>query len=401
MSFKLHINMPSIIIGLILTAGIFLEFSDAKEYAIEGRIESLRKNGMITLLFKTRPAETVYSIIKDKIVLGTVEIIAVEYAGTGKYLYRCVATYTLASKMYSQLIRAGADIGLRKFDKHKQEEFSDSPQVTEKDYRQVITTGDGRLMVLVPEGKFVFGSNQGDRDESPEQVVYLDNYYIDKYEVSNKEYKTYVEAANVRPPLSWEGGIYNERLADLPVLVTFHEAAAYAGWSGKRLPTEEEWEKAARGIGKIASDSPEKTYQYPWGNTYNPEKLNCADFWASDKIGAHIKLRFNIGGKGLMPVLAFDPEGASPYGIVNMAGNAKEWTSSWYMPYKGNKSKQGKAYKRYGNQYKVVRGGAWYSPKYRTRVTSREIGGIPNLYTDNLAGFRCVKEASQLDLKEN
>ena len=388
------------IIGLIAAACLVPELFSATEYDIVGRIESLRKDNTITVLFNKKPAEDMYYIVKDGTVYGQAEIITIEFIRSGIQRYRAVASVRLRNRMYSKLIRAGEDIGLVKSPRMLESVQHALPLVKEKEYRLKIVAGDNKEMVLIPAGRFIFGSNNGDKDESPEQVVNLENYYIDKYEVSNREYKIFIDSTNIKPTLSWEGGTYAEGEADLPVLVTYYEALAYAQWAGKRLPTEEEWEKAARGTGKLSHDSAEMTYIYPWGKTFDPEKLNCSDFWSSGKIGAHIKSRFNITVKGLMPITSFDPEGVSPYGVVNMAGNAKEWTSSWYMPYKGNSSKKGSEYKRYGRQFKVVRGGAWYNPGYRVRATSREVGGIPNLYSDNLPGFRCVRDATALDLLE-
>jgi len=92
--------------------------------------------------------------------------------------------------------------------------------------------------------------------------------------------------------------------------------------------------------------------------------------------------------RGPVPVNIFDGPGNSPYGLVNMSGNAPEWTSSWYRAYPGNNNPD----KRYGKQVKVIRGGAWYSERYRVRVSSRDIGGVPNIYNDYIAGFRCAKD---------
>jgi formylglycine-generating enzyme required for sulfatase activity len=396
---RIRIFYTLLLLAMSITAFcIFLDLFGANTFDILGRIESIGKENSIVLLFESQPADTTYYIVNKRTVYGTVEIISVVYNRTGRYKYRVVANYSLTNKIYARLIQAGDDIALVKQVESIKRVYPDSFSIREKEYRQkIVSLKDGKQMTLIPEGKFIFGLNDGDRDESPEQSVFLDNYYIDIYEVSNNEFKNFVEAANAHPPLSWMGATYRQGDENLPVLVTYYEAAAYARWAGKRLPTEEEWEKAARGTGHINSQGEDKNFVYPWGRDFNPERANCADFWKDDTTGAPIKMRFRITARNLMPIVSFDPEGASPYGVVNMAGNAREWTSSWYMPYHGNRSKQGTEHKRYGNQYKVVRGGAWYSARYRLRVTSREIGGVPNLYTDNLAGFRCVKEVDVID----
>ncbi|HOD15645.1 MAG TPA: SUMF1/EgtB/PvdO family nonheme iron enzyme [Spirochaetota bacterium] len=383
---------------LLACASQFFDLFGATELRIAGRIESLGKNNAITILFNEKPAEKSYYIVRSEDVCGTVEVLSVVYDRGGRYKYRVVARYKLTNAMYAPQIRAGADIALLAMTGEIRE-YPDETRGEEPAYRKSITTAkDGREMLLVPEGKFVFGSNAGDRDESPEQVLFLDNYYIDRYEVSNEDFMRYVRAVNVKPPASWEGASYPEGSGGLPVLVTYYEAEAYARWAGKRLPTEEEWEKAARGQGR-ASGAEAGNRTYPWGSSFDPEKANCADFWAAEKTGAHLKMRFNTADRGLMPVISFDPEGASPCGAANMAGNAREWTSSWYQPYKGSGTRQGSQYRKYGKQYKVVRGGAWYSSRYELRVSNRETGGAPNLHTDNTAGFRCVKNADIIDLE--
>lgn len=384
--------------ALLACACLFVDLFGRMEFKMAGRIESLGKNNAVTILFNEKPAEKSYYIVRGDEVCGTIEVLSVVFDRGGRYKYRAIARYTLTNAMYSPYIRAGADIALLAMGREQSREYADESTGREPGYRKGVTLPrDGREMLLVPEGKFVFGSVAGDRDESPEQIVYLDNYYIDKYEVSNEDFLKYIRAVNVRPPASWEGASYPEGSGSLPVLVTYYEAEAYARWAGKRLPTEEEWEKAARGQGKASSEENAKNFTYPWGSSFDPEKANCADFWASEKTGAHLKMRYNSAERGLMPVVSFDPEGASPYGAVNMAGNAREWTSSWYMPYKGSGTRQGSQYRKYGKQYKVVRGGAWYSSRYELRASNRETGGAPNLHADNTAGFRCVKDADNLD----
>jgi formylglycine-generating enzyme required for sulfatase activity len=387
-----------IITLLLMCAGQLPGLFGANEFRIAGRIESVGKNNSITILFNEKPAEKSYYIVRGEDVYGSVEVLSVVYDRDGRYRYRTVARYTLANSMYADHIRAGADIALVVMKGEPVKEYTDETSGQEPAYRKSITLpGDGREMVLVPEGKFMFGSNAGDRDESPEQTVFLDDYYIDRREVSNEDYLKYVRAMNVKPPASWEGASYPEGSGNLPVLVTYYEAEAYARWAGKRLPTEEEWEKAARGPGQVPGAADGKNFSYPWGTKFDPEKANCADFWADEKTGAHLKIRFGVAARGLMPVDSFDPDGASPYGAVNMAGNAREWTSSWYMPYKGSGTRQGSQHKKYGKQYKVMRGGAWYSNRLELRVSNRETGGAPNLHADNTGGFRCVKNVGPLD----
>lgn len=367
-----------------------------EQFEIAGRVETVREDRTLTALFKKRPVDKHYHVIEGTTVYATIEIRAVVPFSSGSYRFRVVAAYHPTNAVYERLIRAGLDVGSVKDAQPSTEEYADDSLPKENVYRPSIRGRDGKEMVLVPEGPFLFGSNTGDHDEYPERVITLDDFYIDKYEVSNEEFRRYVTAVNTRPPASWSGTSYREGEGDFPVLVTYYEAEAYARWAGKRLPTEEEWEKAARGSeGAEGAGRPARIY--PWGARFDPERANCEDLWSQEKIGAHIKMRFNAGPAGLLPVIAFDPEGASPYGAVNMAGNAREWTSSWYMPYQGNYSKRGAEYRRYGKQFKVVRGGSWYSPRFRLRVTSREIGGSPSLRTDNTAGFRCVKDASPLD----
>lgn len=232
-------------------------------------------------------------------------------------------------------------------------------------------------MALIPAGEFIMGNNgrsraegEGDLDERPSRKVHLDAFYIDRYEVTNTGYKRFVDATGHRMPVKWKDGTYPLDKGDHPVVyVSWTDAYSYCRWVGKRLPSEEEWEKAARGT---------DGRHFPWGNEFDPMKANTPQYW----------LNIRKAG-GTMPVGSFK-EGRSPYGLYDMSGNVYEWTENWYKPYPGNRSPN----VHYGEKNKVMRGGSWYdclsygcglsSPVYnRTRFT-------PEIRNNN-TGFRCAK----------
>ncbi|MFC1669435.1 formylglycine-generating enzyme family protein [Spirochaetota bacterium] len=370
------------------------------DYEVIAKVESRRKGRLITVLFKDRPQFKKYLIMKNNNPIGLMDIISVVHNYIGPNNFRVIARYRLKNALHGKLIRSGSEIALKGKSKKIKLFVKDEVYKESIDYKKSIySKTDNRHMLLIPSGKFVFGSDskrKGRLDEYPKQVIYLPAYYIDKYEVSNGDYKKFIDATNTNPPISWKGGEYNEAYAGYPVLVTYYEAASYAKWAGKRLPNEKEWEKAARGPGIIKNKKPLSAKIYPWGRKFNPARANSIEFWQNKKVGMLIKKKYRMGNIRILPVFLFPQSGASPYGVVNMSGNVMEWTSSWYLPYKGNYHKN----VRYGRQYKVVRGGAWFSNRNGIRAANRDIGGIPNLYRDNLAGFRCIKDVSYLDKKE-
>lgn len=203
-------------------------------------------------------------------------------------------------------------------------------------------------MVYVPAGTFIMGSRVGDADETPQQCAQTGAYFIDAYEVSNAEFKKF------DPAFNFKNGYENHAAC-----VTWEQANAYAVWCGKRLPTEKEWEKAARGTdGRL----------YPWGNTYDHT------FVAWDQTYA----------RGTAPA---DP--VSPYGCHDMAGGAWEWTADWYQPYPGNSI----PCEAYGEKYKVMRGGASFNDFAHMRTTHRYY--LPTNTTGNYyTGFRCVQDVT-------
>ncbi|MBN2373855.1 formylglycine-generating enzyme family protein [bacterium] len=224
-------------------------------------------------------------------------------------------------------------------------------------------------MVLIPEGKFKMGSDSHEED-GPVHEVYLDAFYIDRFEVTNAQYMIFLKATGNRPPTTW--GRPGFDLPDQPVTgISWEAANDYAVWSGKRLPTEAEWEKAARGM---------DGRKFPWGNE-----------WSEGKCRA--------GGKdssaGPFPVGSC-PEGASPYGCHDMAGNVWEWCSDWFSTDYYGKSEYRNPEGPQDGSWHVLRGGGWDSLPDEVRSTFRR-GGCPDGgYV--CAGFRCVKDVK--DRKE-
>lgn len=251
----------------------------------------------------------------------------------------------------------------------------------------IIHPKDKKEMVLVPAGLFIYGQgvdgtsddyNPAFQNPGLDNLMEIPSFYIDKYEVTNAEYDRFLKETHGTPPSYWKNGEIPPGKEDHPVIsLTYREVEAYAAWAGKRIPTEFEWEKAARGSGVvITKDKKEnlvfeiKTIIYPFGNKYDARLCNCKDNGANDTIS----------------VYELPTKGASVYGVIGMCGNAPEWTSSWYEPYAGHyfdSSVTGKA-------VKVVRGGAFYEPKKNCTVFARSFGGLPNLSEDRRAGFRLV-----------
>jgi len=217
-------------------------------------------------------------------------------------------------------------------------------------------------MVYIPAGEFIFGTNEGFNYEFPQQRIYLDGFYIDKYEVTNQQYKNFVDATGHPAPLYWKNNTYPKGKDNFPVTnVSYYDALSYSKWAGKRLPTEQEWEKASRYIdGRI----------YPWGNDW---KSNCAN------------IKPIIGFGKLKRVGSF-PEGVSKYGCFDMSGNVWEWTQSYFEPYFGNSISN----ENYGKKYRVIRGGSYRQAEsvcqcYRRDFLDPDDSSRPDV------GFRCAK----------
>jgi len=221
-------------------------------------------------------------------------------------------------------------------------------------------------MVLVPAGEFTMGSTTGDADEQPAHLVHVDAFLIDIYEVTVMRYAAFLKATGGNSPSDWKTAnqpIYQKR----PVAnVEWAEAAAYCTWAGKRLPTEAEWEKAARGTdGRL----------YPWGN--NPPTPRHARY---GKTESH--------NHGTLASVGTLEQGKSPYGLYDMAGNVWEWVSDLYdyNYYKVSPSKNPTGPATGGTR--AVRGGAWNSNPRAMRSSNRSLISPTD---QGLNGFRCAK----------
>ena len=220
-------------------------------------------------------------------------------------------------------------------------------------------------MTKVPAGEFIMGSNERWDDEAPEHMSSTAAFYIDLNEVTNADYKKFVNTTRKTAPYHWpEGNIPKGKENHPVVYVSWFDANEYCFWAGKRLPNEQEWEKAARGeVGLI----------YPWGNE-----------WSLDKSNNPYK-----HSTGTEPVGSY-PEGRSPYGLYDVSGNVWEWVDSYYLPHPGNPV----THAEYGKDKRVLKGGSWFdclsygcglsAPTFNRSFFTPEV-------KNNSFGFRCAK----------
>ncbi|TES90808.1 MAG: hypothetical protein E3J88_03590 [Anaerolineales bacterium] len=259
----------------------------------------------------------------------------------------------------------------------------------------IISPVDGSTMVYVPEGEFLMGSEDGFENKRPVHMVYLDAFWIDQTEVTNDMFAVFLNAqgnqmeggenwldvGDVDAQIIWEGGEWKpkSRYVYHPVIeVTWHGAQAYCEWAGKRLPTEAEWEKAARGLDGRA---------YPWGNQFDSSLVNLDDETSDDTKTIICTPSGCDGYSKTAPVGSF-PSGASPYGAMDMAGNVWEWVFDWYDEEYYAVSPLNNPWGPSSGPAHVVRGGSWLNYENDARTTYRE--WLKTMTSSNGVGFRCV-----------
>lgn len=236
-----------------------------------------------------------------------------------------------------------------------------------KVYRETTREKDGMQLVHIPAGSFMMGSEFGNSDEQPIHEVRLDPYWIDKYEVSNGQYALCVAAGVCGLPSNYmatarEDYYEKSAFANYPVIdVSWFDALDYCTWAGGRLPTEAEWEYAALG---------DTGWIYPWGD----EEPTCS------------LANFGPCNEGGTQAVNSNPDGASPFGVLNMAGNVYEWVADWYAPYSSD-SQNNPAGPTSGAT-KVLRGGNCENNKYWILAAVR-LFDFPESSPGEF-GFRCA-----------
>ena len=272
---------------------------------------------------------------------------------------------------------AGEDIGIQsrheaRIDEKQAYAQADIEQLLDAEVWKAL-----RQMIHIPAGVFIMGtdavrSNESDR---PTREIHTNDFWIDKYPVTNAEYARFVSQEKYRPPLNWVDGEIPAGTNDHPVaLVSWYNARDYCAWVGKRLPEEVEWEKAARGT---------DARRWPWGNQMDVSRLNTY---------------YQVGHS--TSVREYE-HGASSYGVMDMAGNISEWVFDVYKPYSDANAeaiifhpREDQFTKDTGSEniersvYRVMRGGSWKSDPFSTESYHRNYS-LPNMASD-FYGFRCA-----------
>ncbi|TGL60844.1 formylglycine-generating enzyme family protein [Leptospira sarikeiensis] len=344
----------------------------------------------------------------DEIGSFELENVEIEFGKVGKLTkpisIELRGSFSLAEGKPARLVSVGLLIGAYGEETFYQDpaRFDATDVVRNRLVKSIVHPKDGKEMVLVhtgyeSNGKILYehmgyflygqGSDPGDDSYNPKfgvpdrgSLEEVPSFYIDKYEVTNKEYYKFLKETGTLSPPHWENGMYPRGKEYHPVTnLTYREAEVYSKWVGKKIPSEWQWEKAARGTGLIWRLLKDESYEfisqpkeYPFGNDFDSALCNTKE----------------SGSKGTVSVYELPSKGQSPYGAIGMCGNVAEWTSSPYVPYPGHRPISG----RFGKHLKVIRGGSYSGTKEDAKVFARDFGGIPNLLNDRKAGIRLITE---------
>jgi formylglycine-generating enzyme required for sulfatase activity len=239
---------------------------------------------------------------------------------------------------------------------------------------RILWKKDGKEIILIPAGSYLIGCDKGSAKHHPQHTLHVETFYIDRYPVTNQEYKQFIDETGYPVPhynVDWcdsrgynwdpETRTFPEGKARHPVvLVTWEDALAYARWASKRLPSEVEWECAARGPdGRV----------WPWNDKADVGRSNTRE----------------AGAGGTTRVDLYTPQGDSPYGVGDMIGNVWEWTSSLFRPYPYDACDGREDLSAPG--WRVLRGGSWFNDLYTARCYARLDGDF--IFYNNV-GFRCA-----------
>jgi len=282
-----------------------------------------------------------------------------------------------ASEVDQHIRAAGEDIRIQETHEARRGEKRAYSETTLNDLLPADVWQELSVMIHIPEGTFEMGTNsiRSNKADRPARKIHTDGFWIDKYPVTNAEYARFVFQKDYRPPLNWQEGKIPAGDEERPVaLISWYNARDYCAWAGKRLPEEVEWEKSARG---------EDARRWPWGNQMDASRLNTYY-----KVGRSTSVREY-------------EHGASPYGVMDMAGNISEWVFDVYKPYvAGNGGtiefhpREDQFGKDTGSEnverdvYRVMRGGSWKSDPFSTESYHRNYS-LPNMASD-FYGFRCA-----------
>lgn len=326
---------------------------------------------------------TFVTCIVTALVFGTIHVL--ELGANRMQQMRDLAGYDI-SKEKDRIRAAGQDLYLA--DRHeKGQTHTDSYTIEEA--RSLLTEQQWQMlaeMVVIPEGEFIMGTDslKSDSQNRPQHKVFVKSYKIDKHLVTNAEYALFVAETGYRAPLNWPNGKIPEGLKLHPVtMVSWFDATAYTDWAKKRLPTEAEWEKAARGT---------DGRRWPWGDKMDSSFLNT------------------YYNKGSTTKIDAYPQGASPYGVLDMSGNVQEWVANDFIPYSGSaapetlfaakvpqiptdakdRSLRMVEFVETEERYKVMRGGSWKSDPFSTSTYHRNFSW-PN-FTSDFYGFRTASD---------